>query len=180
MPDQTRRAAARTATVVAIPVALLVGVLVFWLMGGWGRDGSPRPQATTPVSVPAPPLGDRAATVCRALVAELPGAVRDLPRRPVTAGAEQNAAYGDPPLTLACGVPPASFPADAQLWGISGVCWYADRRPDGAVWTTVDREVPVTVTVPTRYEGPGDWVAEFSAPLTATVRAAAQPPAACR
>jgi hypothetical protein len=185
MPEPATRKAARTATIVAVPAALLVGVIVFYLMSGGSRGGGstaepPRLQATSPVLMPAPPLSEHAAPICRALVARLPEAVRDLARRPVSTGTEQNAAYGDPPLTVACGTAPVSYPADASLWSLSKVCWYADQRPDGTVWTTVDREIPVTVTVPSRYEGPGDWVATFSEALNATVQPVADIPKACR
>jgi GNAT superfamily N-acetyltransferase len=46
-------------------------------------------------------------------VSQLPATVRDLTQRPVTAGAEQNAAYGDPALTVACGGSGDETPVDA-------------------------------------------------------------------
>jgi Ni,Fe-hydrogenase III small subunit len=190
MPDQATHAARRAATLAAIPAALLVGALVFWLLGGVGRDREPvpqpaRPAATGPVTLPAVPLTDRAASACRGLVARLPGALRagtvqEAPRRPVTAGAEQNAAYGDPPITLRCGAGATrSVAPEDTVFGLSGVCWLADQRPEGTVWTTVDREVPVTVTVPAAYPEPGQWVIEFSAALQAAVPATAAP-SGCR
>src|SRR5438445_647277 len=85
---------------VVVLTALLAGVLVFWSLGG--LDGAPRagssggPQATTPVSVPVPSLDPATAEACRALLARLPGSVRDRGQRPVSGGVEQNVAYGDP------------------------------------------------------------------------------------
>ncbi|MFC7763591.1 DUF3515 family protein [Catellatospora bangladeshensis] len=61
---------------------------------------------TAPVAVPAPSLNARQTTVCRALLSQLPDRLQDLPRRDVTAGHEQNAAYGDPAVTVACGAAP--------------------------------------------------------------------------
>lgn len=189
MADQITRSAARIATAVAVPATLLVGALVFWLLGGVPGDdtpgagaASPRPQSTAPVDVAAPQLSERAEIVCRALLSQLPDSLRELPQRPVTAGAEQNAAYGDPAITLACGGPPADYPLDAFLWGMSRVCWYAEEKPDGSIWTAIDREVPVTVTVPKGYDGAGDWVNEFSVTLIATVpsKPAAEIPSGCR
>jgi hypothetical protein len=191
MSDQVTRGAARIATLVAIPAALLAGVLVFWLLGGVpsgaARGGgspspSPRPQSTAPVEMAAPPLSEREAVVCRALLSQLPKTLRDLPQRPVTAGAEQNAAYGDPPITVACGGQPASYPLDALLWGMSHVCWYAEEHPDRSVWTAIDREVPVRVTVPAEYEGAGDWVNELGSTLVATVpsKSPEEMPSGCR
>jgi Protein of unknown function (DUF3515) len=186
MRDEVTRAAARRATLVAVPLALVVGVLVFWLLGNAGRptprsSPTPVPAATGPVEMAAPPLTERAATICRALLLRLPDSLDRLTRRPVTAGDRQNAAYGDPPVTLACAAgPPPSVAPDAQVLGLSGVCWGTEERADGSVWTTVDREVPVTVTVPKAYAGPSQKVIDFAGPIVATVPLAAYVPTGCR
>ncbi|HET6211432.1 MAG TPA: DUF3515 family protein [Micromonosporaceae bacterium] len=174
MPGQPTRDARRIATLAAIPVALLVGLAVFAAQGGFARED------TGPVTMAAPALGPRAAALCRALLAELPGSLRDRKRRPVTAGAEQNAAYGDPPITLGCAAGPApSIAPETMVYGLSGVCWVAQLNSRGSVWTTVDREVPVTVTVPEAYSEPGQWVIEFSGPLVAAIPSISAPPG-CR
>jgi hypothetical protein len=176
LADEVTRQAARLATIVTVPVVLLAGVLVFVLLGGAGdgtgkpaRSPSSRPQATGPVAMPARQLTARQATVCRALLSQVPHAIRDRVQRPVTAGAEQNAAYGDPAITLACGTTRPSFPPTDTVLKTNSVCWYASTGPDGSVWTTLDREVPVTVTVPASYEQAGQWVIEFADPVTAAV-----------
>jgi hypothetical protein len=179
------RSAARTATLVAIPVALLAGLLSFWALGGFNRDEpSPAPLpptvvATGPVSMPAPSLAPEVAEICRSLVTALPGALRDAGRRPVTAGLAQNAAYGDPPVTLACGTPPASLPPDGFVIGLSGVCWYMRPDSDRTVWTTVDRVVPVTVTVPGGQEGSSQSVIPFSAAIRGANPPIDDPPTGC-
>lgn len=158
--DRGTGSAARIATGVAVPVALLAGVITFQAMKPTG-SGSPQPDSSTaaaaqptgPVPMPATPLTDRPAAVCRALAARLPERLGNLARRPVTAGAEQNAAYGEPPVTLACGRPGPSAPPDAQYLRLNGVCWYAANGPNSTVWSLVDREVPVLVTVPNQYQG---------------------------
>jgi hypothetical protein len=94
-------------------------------------------------------------------------------RRPVSAGAEQVAAYGDPPIVVSCGGPQAEVPQDAQLLGLSGVCWFAEDQTGGQTWSTVYREVPVNVTVPKAYDQPGQWVVDFSAPIVDAVPLAA-------
>lgn len=174
------------AALLALPVALVAGLVSFWALGGF-HGGSPRPAAsnprpasTAPVSMPAPSLNRRQSTVCLALTSQLPAKLRDLPQRPVTAGAEQNAAYGDPPITVACGAGPRpSVPPDATVYRLSNVCWYPVERPDATVWTTLDREVPVTVTVPRQYDQAGQWVIEFSAPVVAAVPAIKDVPSGC-
>jgi hypothetical protein len=177
------------ATLVAVPVALLAGVLAFVLLNARGGDGgaapspgssSPRVQAIGPVTMPAPPLAERAAVVCRALLAGLPDRIRDLPRRPVKAGPEQNAAYGDPAVTLACGGARPAVAATDFLLVMDGVCWRSSQAPDLTVWATVDREVPVRVTVPAAYAQPAQWANEFSAAVVAAVPSASAAPSGCR
>jgi hypothetical protein len=186
-PDRTTRTAALWATVVAVPVAVLVGVLLF-LQISPGGGPEPAATATSPMAVPAAPvqmaapeLSERAAQVCLAVTSQLPTAVRNLPARKVSAGPEQNAAYGEPPLTVACGVPqpqmcasvaggPDCVPLDTELLIMNRVCWYAKQNPDAAVFTTMDREVAVQVTVPTSYPQPAQWANEFSDIVVATDR----------
>ena len=102
--DPHSRSAAKLATLIALPVAIIAGLIVFFALRP-SKPSSPTvtasPQATTPVSMPAPKLSDADAVVCRAFVAGLPSKVRELAQRPVTDGSEQNAAYGDPPITVA-------------------------------------------------------------------------------
>lgn len=180
--DPDARRAARIATLVAVPAALLTGVLLFTLLRGPGQptpDDTGAPAPTGPVAMQTRDLTPRAATVCRALLAKLPGKVRGLPQRVVTAGAEQNAAYGEPPIKLRCGVAPVSLPATSTktVYPLSGACWLPKRG--GAEWITLDREVPVAITVPGELSEPGQWVAAFS-PYVADTPARERAPSGCR
>nr|WP_239140204.1 DUF3515 domain-containing protein [Plantactinospora endophytica] len=184
-PDRTTRQAALWATVVALPLTALVAVLVFGQLNPDPADRpaptptSAAPQATTPVQMAAPALAERPATVCRALLSRLPATLRDLGQRPVTAGPEQNAAYGDPAVTLACGVARPSVPAVADLWMVNGVCWFTEHGTDGLVLTTVDREVPVRLTVPAKQEQTVQWAAPVSETLVASVPSVPDVPSGC-
>src|SRR5262245_27572181 len=204
MPSDETRSARRIATLVAIPVALLVGVLLFAAMGGFwggpggaggsggsGRDRAGQPaqtsQPTGPVTMPAPALTPKVAVACRALLGEVPQAAGDAPRRPVSAGPQQNAAYGTPPITLACGgpqfVPPSVPPGGREdlYVGLAHVCWYSMRNEDrSTTWHTMVREVPVTFTVPAPYEGPSQRVIVFSGSILATLRTVTQIPTGCQ
>ena len=182
-PDRTTRRAALWATVVAVPVAVLVG-LVFFL----AVKPDPAPQKAAPAPIPsaavlmtAPELSARDAQVCLALTSQLPPAVRDLKARPVSAGPEQNAAYGEPPLTVACGVTKPKMctelgqgggcvPLDADVLTMDRVCWYGAPAAIGTVFTTMDREVAVQVTVPSGLENPAQWANEFSDTVVNTVK----------
>lgn len=174
--DQVTRRAARWATLAAVPLAAAAGALVFAQLNDPATPGAtpsasttPRPVPSTPVPVPAPRLATHQATVCRALTARLPADIRGLPQRGVTAGAEQNAAYGEPPITLSCGVPPATFPLTDDVYRLNQVCWHAAPAAGATIWTTVDREVPVRVTVPAGYEQPAQWTITFANAVAAAV-----------
>jgi hypothetical protein len=197
-PDPVVRGAALWATVIAVPVAVLVGLLIFVRMSP-DPVAQPAPSASAPVAVPATPvrmaapkLAARPAEVCLAVTSQLPNQVRDLPARKVSAGPEQNAAYGEPPLTVECGVAqprmcatlnagPGCVPLDTELLIMNRVCWYAATRGADAVFTTMDREVPVQVTVPSGYANPAQWANEFSDVVVQTDRSrTAGVPSGCR
>jgi hypothetical protein len=129
----------------------------------------------------APPLSAQASVACRALLSQLPAALRDRPRRPVTAGAEQNAAFGDPAVTLACGAGPRpSFAPTADLLSLNNVCWYETDGKDGTTWYAIDREVPITVHLPPAYQPAAQWVIEFSDPIAGSVRSITDVPSGCK
>jgi hypothetical protein len=176
--DPNTRGAAVIAALVAVPVALIVGGVVFFSQHGRvvadaHASTAPTASATVsaaPVPVSAPSLTPAHATMCLAFIAQLPTKVRQLAQRPVTAGPEQNAAFGDPAITVTCGGPAPAVAATADLFNVSGVCWYPRQDKDALVLTTVDRETPVTVTVPNSYgDGQLQWASEFWKPIEATL-----------
>ncbi|WIM95502.1 DUF3515 family protein [Actinoplanes oblitus] len=179
-PDNTTRIAAIWATAVAVPVVVIVGLVAF-LMVKPEPAADPAPAASGPIAVPgtavevaAPALGERSARVCLAVTSQLPTQVRNLPARKVSAGPEQNAAYGEPPITLSCGVPQPTMcataddtsgtcvPLVADLLLMNRVCWYSAESAGQTTFTTMDREVPVRVVVPTAYQNRAQWANEFS------------------
>ena len=48
---------------------------------------------------------------------------------------------------------------------MTSVCWYAQTDRQDTVWTTLDRPVPIAVTIPSSYADPGQWANEFSAAI---------------
>jgi len=178
--DRTTRSAALWATAIAVPVAVLVGLLIFSQVIQGAGQSAPSAAATTPAAVPSAPvpmaatqLSARAAEVCLAVTSQLPTTLRNLPARKVSAGPEQNAAYGEPPITVACGGPQPAMctsltdtngcvPLDTELLNMNAVCWYANQQTGQTAFTTMDREIPVTVTVPTSYQQGAQWANEFS------------------
>ncbi|MEH0974931.1 DUF3515 family protein [Micromonospora sp. CPCC 205546] len=186
--DRTTRGAALIATLVALPITLLVGGLAFTQLSPDERAEPaatpsatvPGPRSSAPVEMAAPALAERPATVCRALLSQLPATVNDLPQRPVTAGPEQNAAYGDPALTVACGGAEPTVGETEDVWTVNRVCWYATEQADATVLTTLDRETAVTVRVPRSYGQALQWVAPVSDTIVASVPSGGDAPSGCR
>ncbi len=182
MADPVTRSAARLALLAALPLALLAGLLAFWRLGGFSAAApAPSPMPSAPVAMPERSLSTDDATACLAFIAHLPDDLRGLPERHVTAGPEQNAAYGQPPITVGCGGwPLPSVAPGTTLWTLSEICWYAGESQAGSrTWITLDRRIPIAVTVPDSYQGQGDWVQEFSDPIRAWIPSLAHPPAQC-
>jgi Protein of unknown function (DUF3515) len=132
--------------------------------------------ALGPVEVAAPPSSAAAARGCPAVISHLPVVLDGRQSRPAQSVSPYVAAWGDPPVVLRCGVPrPAAFVQTAELTVVNGVQWLAEPRKDATVWTAVDREVYVEVTVPAPYSGAA--VVDLSAALTQALPARHPSPA---
>jgi hypothetical protein len=187
-----RVSAARLATLVALPLTLLLVLLAVRLGGGGsgggsgaGSDAAPVAPTRTPgtgaalppIRVAAPPaLTAAAQRACQDLVSALPTDLGDLPARPVDSPSPYVAAWGEPAVTLRCGVGrPPSFIATADVQQINGVTWFAEKRGGTTAWTVVDRPVYVEVLAPAAdASGP---VARLSTAVTAALRPQAVDPA---
>jgi Protein of unknown function (DUF3515) len=175
-----RRSAARLATLVAVPVtvALLTVAVLAERHGGSGAEpvapatSAPATAAALPSITVAPPpaLSPAQQRACQDLISALPTDLGDLPARPVDSPSPYVAAWGEPAVTLRCGVArPPSFIATADVQQINGVTWFAERRGPTTAWVVVDRPVYVEVLAP---------AADASAPvarLSTAVSAALKP-----
>jgi hypothetical protein len=188
MADPARRSAARLATLVALPTAVLVAILSAWALGGLerarDRPTDPGPSAvdgpaTEPVAVPERTLPPDVAPVCRRVLAGLPTAIPTGARRPVNGDVGHSAAYGDPPVVLRCGTAMPSVPETAEVATLDGVCWYAVAAAGSTELTTVDRVVPVTVTVPGPVAGSAQSVIGFSNAIARADPRRADAPSGC-
>jgi hypothetical protein len=88
---------------------------------------------------------------CAAVMAVLPEAVLDQRRRTVEPG-RLSAAWGDPTITLRCGVDrPPGLGAESDCFEVNGVGWFAEQAEGGYLFTTIGRPAYVQVGVPTEY-----------------------------
>lgn len=128
--------------------------------------------ATGPVDVPAPPAaGAEADAVCADLLEALPDEVDPgVARRPVTGDALRTAAWGDPAVTLQCGVEPPERLEPPVI--VNGVEWTVRDVGAGFRWTTSGRAVHVAVEVPDAYENAVEIIFPLSPPVAATVPSA--------
>jgi Protein of unknown function (DUF3515) len=157
---------------VAVPVALVVGVFVFWLLGGFARDGSQ--DTTGPVRVAAPPALPRADATCAKLLGALPRQLAGASPRPVSDAPHRVVAWGSPAIVLRCGVErPRALTPTSQLLGIEGVDWVYDDSAATTVWTTTSLSFYVEVRVPAKYRDRAatEILNPLAAPLKATVPA---------
>lgn len=96
---------------------------------------------------PAPAVAEQ----CAAVMAALPDTVLDQPRRTVEPG-KLSAAWGDPTITLKCGVEkPPGLGAASECFEVNEVGWFAEEADGGYLFTTIGRPVYVQVGVPTKY-----------------------------
>lgn len=151
-PQEHRRHPAVIATAVALPVALLVGVIVAAVTVAGDRTRPP--EALGPVDAPAADSAE-----CVAVLDALPESLGDYSRAelvdPAPAGARAYAPDDDvsDAIVLRCGLPrPVGFDVASALQVINGVQWFevsgADSGIDASTWYTVDRPVYIALTVP--------------------------------
>jgi hypothetical protein len=147
---------------------LTAGVLLTGCASGSADGGAVRLAPPHP----APSAGAR----CAALARRLPSRLGGQPRRRVRPGSPLTAAWGNPPITLRCGVPlPAALTPASELVVVNNVSWFAE--PAGSAnpsrFTEVRREAYVEVGVPARYAPAGPILVAVSDAIAAAVPAKA-------
>ena len=110
-----------------------------------------------PVELASPAPTDR--DDCAALATRLPHRLADLPPAAFTPKDSYGGAWGDPPMTLTCGVGvPAGFGPASSCITVNGVDWFApdkETNDNGSdiTLTTVTLKPRVALHVPARYRG---------------------------
>jgi hypothetical protein len=129
-----------------------------------------------------PPTDDAAVSTCEGLIAKLPESIAGLKSIELSNGDGWAAAWGDPAIVLRCGVAesPALVPT-SQCIAVNDIDWFATQ--DGAEadlsnlrdatvdMTTVGRSVNVEVSVPAKWQPPGDALLGVADAIRATTEA---------
>jgi uncharacterized protein DUF3515 len=139
---------------------IVVGLLAVAALSGAGKDNSGNHGVLPPVHASAPPHATEEVAACAKVLAELPVQLGRLAPRVVhtTPDTPNVVAWGDPPVTLACGAakPKALYPgSDEQVFNagdLAGPYYVVSRAGNANVYTIIDRAPYVTITVPAKYQ----------------------------
>lgn len=121
------------------------------------HPSSPTPSLLTPVTVAAPPPNPAADAPCAKLLGTLPITLSGLAGRPARSSWTYVAAWGEPAVTLRCGVPrPGNLKPGSSdfLLGVNGVNFLQAKQDDAHVFTAIDRSAYIEVRVPESYAQP--------------------------
>lgn len=121
--------------------------------------------ACGPVQLEDPrPTGEVAAQ-CDALLGDLPDKVLDAARRDTEPG-RYTAAWGNPAITLSCGVSqPAAAVTDTRCFEVNKVGWTAEEGQGGWIYTTIGRTGYVQVAVPEDYRPEANALVAMADPI---------------
>ncbi len=148
-PAAAHRSPALIAAAVALPVAVIVGILVAAVIAG--RNPVLDPVALGPV--PAPESGS---PQCTRLLDSMPETLGDFTRAELVDPAPEGAAAWQSAdgqeIVLRCGLDrPLEFDAAGALQVVNGVQWFEVPGDEGmgvSTWFAVDRGVYVAATIP--------------------------------
>ena len=122
-----------------------------------GTSGRPTGLSVTPVNG----LPVKTLLACRDLTALLPDKLASgIARRGVTPASDTTSAYGDPAITVRCGVLVGS--AQDDPYTVNDVRWALHDSGASRTWTTLGRSVNVEVVVPDAYSSQAELVGTIS------------------
>ncbi len=145
---------------------LRLALLALGLLAGCTRS-APEPVAP-PLFVPVASADAATADACRRLTLALPDEVDPgVERRQVVSDASRTAAWGNPPVTLECGVPDPERPEEPVI--VNGVTWSVRDIGPGFRWTSQELRVNVAVEIPDSYANGAEIVNPLAEPLKQTL-----------
>lgn len=118
------------------------------------------------VQVMDPAVSPEVRAACSQVITALPDKVLGQQRR--TTSGQLSGAWGEPPLTLVCGIAePDSMKLDTRCFEVNGVGWYAEEGQGGWLFTTIGRTATVQVGVPNKYAPEADALTDLSKAVAA-------------
>jgi len=153
------RRAALIATAVTAPLVVLILLGVAALTGAGDDSSGGGSAALKPLTFSAPPHAVELTAPCAKVLAQLPVQLGALAPRVVhtTPDTPNVVAWGNPPVVLECGVdkPKSMYPgSDEQVFNagdLAGPYYVVSRSGNANVYTIVDREPYIAITIPAKY-----------------------------
>lgn len=106
-------------------------------------------------------LDPTATKTCEELYAQAPQTVAGQARRSI--GDDRALAWGDDAITLRCGVPkPQGLTRSSRCDFVAGVGWFTSKGSQSFTFTTIGREVFVSVEVPASYDPAADILVDLA------------------
>ena len=125
---------------------------------------------TGDVDAPLPTPTGEAVSACDALGEQWPSVILDQPSRRTSPTSAYTAAWGDPAIVATCGVPtPPERLADAQLFEVDGVTWFAQELTNGTRFTSEGRAANLRVDVPIDYRPEAEALIDLAPAILDTV-----------
>ena len=122
---------------------------------------------TKKVAVTLPTPDATTTQLCHQLVDSLPTTVASQSRREISDNQRLTAAWGEPPLTLRCGVGrPTGFTPESSLIAINGIDWFAEQLSAGYRFTTTNTNMYIEVVVPHTYSPEANALTDLSAEIS--------------
>ena len=115
--------------------------------------------------LPAPAAASAAVeTACRALLTALPQEIDPgVGRRAIEGEPTRVAAWGEPAVVLTCGVPAGAL-TDPPVT-VNGVEWTVRDTGADFLWSTIGRQVNVSVAIPGAYENGVELINPLAGPV---------------
>jgi hypothetical protein len=111
-----------------------------------------------------------ASAACTSLFAALPDDLDGAARRDAEPSSDFTAAWGDPPITLRCGVDrPAAYDPTSLLGTYDGVDWLPVEADDGYVFYATGRVAWIEVVVPAAYAPEPNPLIDLASAVSANV-----------
>ena len=111
-----------------------------------------------------------AADPCAALIKALPQTLHGLGKRSTDPDSPYTAAWGDPAVTLRCGVArPPQLTATSDTADVNGVAWLPIELTHGYRFVTTGRVAYVQVDVPEAYAPEVNVLVDLAEPVSSTV-----------
>jgi hypothetical protein len=123
------------------------------------------------VALKVPSPTGAAADECAALSRALDHGIAGLSRRATSPTSPFTAAWGDPAVTLRCGVAPRAADSKTNEAEIASVQWRIRQAGDQVLWETFERSTGIEVRIPRAYNDQENVIADLGAAIADTVPA---------